>query len=315
MCRYSSGSAHLHFDPHLRQRAISRLQIESDLRLALQQDQFLLHYQPIFSLVDKTIVGLEALLRWDDPNYQAVSPAEFIPIAEESGLIVEIGRWVLREACDQVKSWQVAFPHEPPLEINVNVAAKQFYQPDFVERIADLLQETGIAPGTLILEITERVFMDQVSVASTVFDQLCALGVRLQIDDFGTGYSSLGYIHRYPIHTIKIDQSFIRGLGASKRNTDVVRAMIQMAQDLGMSTVAEGIETEGQLLQLSEFGCGFGQGFLLSRPLSPEHVVHLLRGREATPLMGSFDARRENGEQGCFDHPMIDHPGFRARKV
>ncbi|HVN53893.1 MAG TPA: EAL domain-containing protein [Anaerolineaceae bacterium] len=268
------------FDPKLRQKAISRLEIENDLRQALEQQSFLLHYQPIYSLERNSIIGFEALLRWDDPKYRLTSPAEVIPIAEETGLILGIGKWVIREACRQVRKWQEAFPQDPPLEINVNISAKQFYEPDFVDQIESEIREAGISPQSLILEITETVFLDNASLASTVFSRLCRLGVRLQMDDFGTGYSSLGYIHHFPIHTIKIDQSFIRELGGTGKNSELVRAMIAMARDLGMETVAEGIETEAQLEELKQFGCMYGQGYLFSVPLAGKSVETMLKERQ-----------------------------------
>jgi len=192
---------------------------------------------------------------------------DFIPIAEETGLIVNLGRWVMQESCAQLKKWQAMYPHETPLTINVNISGKQFIQPDFVEQIEHSLLTTGLSPTSLRLEITETVLIDNAAEAAVVFNRLCDLGVQLQIDDFGTGYSALGYLQHYPVHTIKIDRSFVQEIGSSARNTDLVHTMVTMAQDLGMEAIAEGVETEAQLEELKKFGCKFAQGYLLSVPL------------------------------------------------
>jgi diguanylate cyclase (GGDEF)-like protein len=258
------------FNPNLRIQAISRLEIENDLRRALEMQEFTLYYQPIIVLETGQITGFETLIRWRHPTRGIVSPAEFIPIAEETGLIIGLGQWVLEQACAQVKIWQELFPELQPLHISVNISGKQFVLPDFTQRIEEALTSSGVSATTLMLEITETVFINNAPQASMVFNQLCELGVQLQIDDFGTGYSSLSYLQHFPIHTIKIDQSFIQGMGVSFKNSELVHTILDMAHDLGMEAIAEGIETDAQLEELRRSGCKFGQGYLLSRPMDRE---------------------------------------------
>jgi diguanylate cyclase (GGDEF)-like protein len=256
------------FDTDLRTQAINRLEMEGDLRRALENQEFQLHYQPILSLAANQIIGFEALCRWNHPTRGLLAPMDFIPIAEETGLIVSLGKWVLLESCGQMKAWQMKYAHQPPLAINVNISGKQFIQPDFVEQVEHALVTSGLSPTSLRLEITETVLIDNAKEATTVFNRLCDLGVQLQIDDFGTGYSAIGYLQHYPVHTIKIDQSFIQGIGSPGKNIDLVHTMVAMAQDLGMEAIAEGVETDAQLEELKKIGCKYAQGYLLSVPLN-----------------------------------------------
>ncbi len=264
------------FNAAMRTQAISRLELENDLRHALEHDEFLLYYQPIVDLRSSQIVGFEALLRWRHPQRGLLLPAEFLSIAEESGLILPIGHWVLIEACSQIKKWQQEFSQLRNLTINVNIAGKQFAQPDFVEHVQGILAETGLSPESLKLEIIESVLIDNYSAANGKFGKLNEIGVQLEIDDFGTGYSSLGYLQHFPIHTIKIDRSFIKEMGDGKKSSELVRAMVSMAHDLGMDTTAEGVETEAQLDELKKLTCQYGQGYLLSRPVDSISAERIL---------------------------------------
>ncbi|MCA1605029.1 MAG: EAL domain-containing protein, partial [Acidobacteria bacterium] len=242
----SLGKArHELFDEEMQARTVNLLQMENDLRRAFEQNEFYVNYQPIVALDDFRLCGFEALVRWQHPARGLISPAEFIPIAEESGQILQIGEWVLREACYQLESWQKKFPSDKPLYMTVNLSAKQFAQPDLVDRVRGILTETNIEPAFLKLEITESVVMDNIDSAAAMLAQLRALGVRLSIDDFGTGYSSLTYLHQFPIDTLKIDRSFIDRL--DKENVEIVRTVLMLAENLGMDAVAEGVETQEQM--------------------------------------------------------------------
>ena len=258
------------FDTVLRAQAINRLEVESELRNALERHEFQLYYQPIYALRTGMINGFEALLRWDSPARGLVLPGEFIPVAEETGLIIPLGDWALREACRQMRAWQVEFPVFPALSIHVNISGKQFAHPKLVERIEQILEETGLPPACLKLEITESVFMDYAASANTVLVRLHKLGVNLEIDDFGTGYSSLSYLQRFPINTIKVDRSFVSRIGVNGNNAEIIKTIVALARDLGMDAIAEGIETAEQLEQLKALDCPYGQGFFFARPMSSE---------------------------------------------
>jgi EAL domain-containing protein (putative c-di-GMP-specific phosphodiesterase class I) len=269
------------FNLEMRDQAQKRLELESDLRDALERAEFELHYQPILSLQSDGITGFEALLRWNHPQHGLVSPAEFIPVAEETGLIVPIGQWVLREACRQLREWQVRFPQTPPLTMNVNISGMQFAMPSFIDQVQSILHEVGLDPTTLRLELTESVWVHSTTEAVALFRKLNNMGIQLHIDDFGTGYSSLAYLQYFPIRMLKIDRSFVNKIDHDGNNTDIVRAVIAMAHDLGMEAVAEGVETEDQLNHLKALGCNYGQGYLLSCPISRVCMEQLLT--EALP--------------------------------
>ena len=264
------------FDASQRTRAITRLEMENELRAGLERGEFRLNYQPICSLANDHITGFEALLRWNSPSRGLVPPSEFIPVAEEIGLIVPIGEWVLREACQQICKWQQMFPQDPPLTINVNISGVQFAHPSLLDQVSAILEETGLDPECLKFELTESVFMENAEHANSILLKLRKMGVNLQIDDFGTGYSSLAYLQHFPIDAIKIDQSFIRHIDSNKGDTsggiEIIRTIVALARDLGMESVAEGVETLDQLTQLKELNCQYGQGFFLGRPLSAEFV-------------------------------------------
>ena len=265
------------FDTVMHAHAVALLKLENDLRRAVERSEFQVYYQPLIALETNRIMGFEALLRWVHPERGFISPAEFIPLAEETGLIFEIGRWVLNESCRQMQSWQQSASRQ--LKISVNLSSKQFSQPNLIEQIKQALNVTQLDPHCLQLEITESVVMENAEAAAQMLKQLRALGVHLSIDDFGTGYSSLSYLHRFPVSTLKIDRSFIGRMGAGDENAEIVRTIITLANNLGMQVVAEGIETETQLAQLRALKCDYGQGYLFSRPVDAEQATALLRGR------------------------------------
>jgi diguanylate cyclase (GGDEF)-like protein len=263
------------FDHGMHARAVSRLQLESDLRHAIEQKEFCVYYQPIVSLQTGRLSGFEALVRWNHPRRGLVLPADFIPVAEETGLIVPIGEWVLNEACAQVREWQINSPSHRSLSLSVNLSARQVAQPDLLERIKGALETSKLNPHCLKLEITESVVMGNAEAAALMFKQLRSLGVQLSIDDFGTGYSSLSYLHRFPLNYLKIDRSFVMRLTTDNDNA-IVRTISTLARNLGMEVIAEGIETDEQYQQLKKLGCEYGQGYLFSRPVNKDAVVHLL---------------------------------------
>jgi diguanylate cyclase (GGDEF)-like protein/PAS domain S-box-containing protein len=267
------------FDAEMRDRALVRLQLETNLRRAIERGEFQLHYQPIVNLATGGITGFEGLIRWRQAERGMVSPAEFIPTAEETGLILPIGGWVLREACRQMAAWETMLSPEPRLTISVNLSAKQFLQANLTEQIETILRETGLSASALKLEITESTIIENVESVSARLLRLKDIGVQLAIDDFGTGYSSLSYLHRLPIDSLKIDKSFISSMGKGKDSTQIVRAIIGLAHNLGLDVIAEGVETEEQRAQLAEWGCEFGQGFLFSRPRRSEIARTLITPR------------------------------------
>jgi diguanylate cyclase (GGDEF)-like protein len=263
------------FDQAMHARAVSRLQLESDLRQAVERKEFVVYYQPIVSLQTGRLTGFEALVRWNHPRRGLVSPLDFIPAAEETGLIVPIGEWVLAEACTRVREWQIASPSHRSLSLSVNLSARQVEQADLLERIHAALETSKLNPHSLKLEITESVVMENAEAAALMFKQLRSLGVQLSIDDFGTGYSSLSYLHRFPLNYLKIDRSFVSRLTTDNDNA-IVRTISTLARNLGMEVIAEGIETEEQYQQLRILGCECGQGYLFSHPVDTERVAHLL---------------------------------------
>lgn len=280
------------FNLGMHTRAMALLQLETDLRLAIERGEFQIHYQPIVSLKTGTITGFEALLRWQHPVRGFISPAEFIPVAEETGLIIPIGNWVLREACYQICAWQARFPANPPLTVSVNISGKQFSQPDLIEQIRQILQETNLAPQSLRLEITESVLMENTESAVSMLLQLKAMNIQLYMDDFGTGYSSLSYLHRFPIDTLKIDRSFISTTNLDGRNSGIVQTIIMLAHNLGMDVIAEGIETQLQLAFLKTLGCEYGQGYFFSKPVVAE-VAEVLIAKQGVFEGSAFADNRQ----------------------
>ena len=255
------------FDKVMHTRAVALLRLENDLRRAVEREEFRIHYQPIICLRSGKLAGFEALARWQHPERGLVSPAEFIPVAEETGLIVPIGLWMLEEACRQVREWQARVPNGRTLSLSVNLSGKQLAQPDLVEQVKRILLKTGFDSHCLKLEITESVVMENAEAASATFHRLRALGLQLSIDDFGTGYSSLSYLHRFPVNTLKIDRSFVSRMGAEDENLEIVRTILTLARNLSMEVVAEGVESAEQMRHLMTLSCEYGQGYFFSKPM------------------------------------------------
>ena len=274
------GNGLCFFDPRMQVAINDRAQLEADLREALAQGQFALHYQPQFT-PEGCIVGAEVLLRWQHPERGMVSPAQFIAVAEESDLILHIGQWVLRTACQQLALWQ-QHPRSSQLQLSVNVSARQFRQPEFVRQVTEIIQETGVRSHLLTLELTESLVLDNVDDAIEKMHQLRTKGVRFSVDDFGTGYSSLAYLTRLPLHQLKIDQSFVRNLGARATDDVIVQTIIGMARNLELEVIAEGVETQEQKDFLVRHGCDLYQGYLLGRPMPVEALDAVLAGEAAS---------------------------------
>jgi len=266
------------FDADMRASVMARLQLETDLHRALEREELRNFYQPIVTLASGEIAGFEALLRWQHPTRGLLGPIEFIPVAEETGLIRELGWWNLRKACQQISEWRAGSIAHRHLSISVNLSAKQFLQPKLVEDIRNLLQELALPPEALKLEITESTVMADPSAAIEMLQQIKSLGIRLAIDDFGTGYSSLSYLHRFPLDTLKIDRSFISGMGDDGEGMEIARTILPMANNLRLDVVAEGVETLQQVALLKKLQCKYGQGYYFSKPLSAEGTAALLAG-------------------------------------
>jgi diguanylate cyclase (GGDEF)-like protein len=276
---------HKVFDPGADTTTSGRSVAEAELRRAIEAGEFRVHYQPLVSVGTGRVRGLEALVRWQHPVYGLISPEEFVPLAEQTGLIVPIGRWVLREACRQLKLWQDEHPSNPPLLLSVNVSARQFGQPNLAREILSTLQRSGLDPRHLILEITEGVMVHDASAVSAL-QELKGSGIRFAMDDFGTGYSNLSYVKRLPIGIIKIDRSYVRGLGDDAEDTAIVHATAAFAKALGLGLMAEGIENAEQLTLLREMGCELGQGHHFAKPLPGEEVPAFLDAHRST-IIGS----------------------------
>ncbi len=270
------------FDSNLHGGAISQFQVEIDMRRAIEQREFVLHYQPIVELDTELIVGFEALVRWQHPKRGIIPPSDFIPIAEETGLILPLGKWVLAEACRQMREWQRRFPGARSQIVNVNLSARQFEKRDLVKEVETILLETGLNPRCLKLEITESVIMSNAEDAIDTVLRLSKMGVRVSIDDFGTGYSSLSYLHRFPIDTLKVDRSFVSRIGNDGENAEIIKTIITLANNLGLDVVAEGVENAEQLAYLREVRCTHGQGYLYSRPVDNEAIEKMLREVETS---------------------------------
>jgi diguanylate cyclase (GGDEF)-like protein/PAS domain S-box-containing protein len=264
------------FDAVMHIDVLARLKIETSLRHAIDREELSIHFQPIVDLASGRLAELEALARWRDDI--GGSPAEFIPVAEETGLIVPLGHWVLGQACRRMADWHRRFPAQGDLSVSVNLSSKQFAQPDLIARIDQILKESGLPGEYLTIEITESVLMENSVKAATMLDEIRARGIRLCIDDFGTGYSSLSYLHNFSLDRLKLDHTFVSRIAQSPRNLEIVRAVVNLAHNLGMQVIAEGVEDVEQLARLLELGCDFGQGFLFRRPAAAEDLEELLAG-------------------------------------
>jgi diguanylate cyclase (GGDEF)-like protein len=273
----SNKTSYKVFDKEMRDRAVQRLQLETDLRRAIERQEFVVNYQPIINLKTGKIMGFEALVRWQHRERGLISPADFIPIAEETGLIVAIDRWVLQQACHQLRVWQTDIPQAFPLSISSNLSVQQFTQTDLMQQIDRVLSETELDSQYLKLEITESALIENDQLAQTMLEQFKKRQVLVSIDDFGTGYSSLSYLHRFPVDTLKIDRSFICRMGElGNDGSSIVDAIVTLAHHLGMDVVAEGVETKDQLAYLRLIGCEAAQGYFFSKPLNSELATELL---------------------------------------
>jgi EAL domain-containing protein (putative c-di-GMP-specific phosphodiesterase class I) len=272
--RRGAGSYEL-YELGMHAAAIGRLQLETDLRRALERNELAVHYQPIVTLDTGAIIGAEALVRWQHPVRGLVPPSEFIPLAEETGLILPLGLWVLTEACRQVAEWQ-RLPGWESFELNVNVSPHQVDHPGFIADVRGVLEAGGLQPGTLVLELTEGMLLRDMDSAVTRLTALRALGLRIALDDFGTGFSSLGYLERFPIDILKIDRSFVARVGSSDR-TALAELVIKLSKALHLQTVAEGIEHQEQFDELRRLGCLLGQGYLIAKPVPADIVEGMLR--------------------------------------
>jgi diguanylate cyclase (GGDEF)-like protein/PAS domain S-box-containing protein len=273
-----SGTGYTVFDPTMYLRAVERLELENDLRRAVEREEFVVHYQPVLNLDSGEVWGVEALVRWNHPERGLLEPDEFVPVAEECGLVVQIGEQVLEDACRKVGEWREEHPHTPPLVVSVNVSAKQLARPNFAETVEGVLGRTGLEGSYLDLEVTETAYVEALDGRKAALDRIRAMGVRITIDDFGTGFSSLSYLKRLSADALKIDKSFVAGLGEYTEDTAIGRMVIELAHTLGLKVVAEGVERWSQAALLAEMGCDFAQGYHFARPLPPEEVPGFLEG-------------------------------------
>jgi diguanylate cyclase (GGDEF)-like protein len=275
MAKHRGGdSVHL-FDEEMQARALRRAEVEDALRGAADRGELVLHFQPEVSLRTNQIVAVEALVRWQHPDWGLVAPSEFVPVAETSNLILELGTWVLATGMGQCARWRAIFGSHTPM-VAINISARQFLQDDFVELVAAMLERTGAEPSDVCLEITESVLMDDIELTVATLRRLKALGVQLAVDDFGTGYSSLSYLRRFPVDILKVDQSFVSGLGHDPEDSAIVQAVVHMGRALGLTTVAEGVETAHHLIELRELDCDVAQGYHFARPRPAEAISRML---------------------------------------
>jgi predicted signal transduction protein with EAL and GGDEF domain len=268
------------FNQAMHEQASVRLQLETEIRRAVERGEFRMFYQPIIEIQSGKTIGFESLVRWQHPERGIVSPDDFIPIAEETGQIIPLGEWVLRESCRQFREWQSEKIADENLTISVNLSCKQFMQSDLVERITAILQETQLNAECLRLEITESHLIEDSELAVTIIKRLRDIGVKLSIDDFGTGYSSLSYLHRLPIDFLKIDRSFVSRMLTNNENSEIVQTVITLAKNLGIEVIAEGIETIEQAEQLRKLNCRFGQGYFYSKPVNAEKARDIINAAQ-----------------------------------
>jgi EAL domain-containing protein (putative c-di-GMP-specific phosphodiesterase class I) len=272
----ASRGAFLFFDPSMHTALVDRVMLESDLRRAVEQREFWVAYQPIVDLETREVTGMEALARWKHPLKGTINPDDFIPVAEETGMIIAIGRMVMMEACRRGAKWNRRRSAEKQLSVTVNLSAKQLQSPELVRDVQHVLEQTGLPAGCLILEITESVIMHHSEITLDRLRALKEVGVRLAIDDFGTGYSSLSYLQQFPVDILKIDRSFTNGLNRGPNEDALARTIIALGDLLTLRTIAEGVELEGQHDRLRDLGCDYGQGFLFGRPISAEEMTRVL---------------------------------------
>ena len=280
------------FNPDMHAQVLRRLEMENGLRQAIEREELRVYYQPKVTLSTGRIIGMEALVRWEHPERGLIHPGEFIPLAEETGLIVPLGRWILRETCRQAREWQNQYPTVPPQVTSVNLSVKQFQEPDLVQELVEILRETGLGPSCLQLEITESVVTDNVEHAVGLLQELREVGVQLALDDFGTGYSSLVSLRRFPLDDLKIDQGFVDGLGRNTEDTAIVQLVIDLAHAVGMRALAEGVKTIEQVRQLQNMGCDQAQGYYFWEPLA---------GKTAAALLA-------DSPRWLLDHHLTEHP-------
>jgi diguanylate cyclase (GGDEF)-like protein len=272
------------FDEVMRSRVIEHMQIENDLRRAIQRGELELYYQPVIRLHSGAVVSMEALLRWNHPERGMVGPLSFIPVAEESRLIIPIGRWVIEQACRQVAAWQQLKPDQAPMSVAVNISARQLADPELISHIEGSVRANRIDPSTLWLELTETAVLEDTDFVERSLRQLKGLGLRLVLDDFGVGFSSLGYLKRLPLSLIKLDRSFVENVPENAHDAAIVRAVCQMAGTIGIGVVAEGVETEEQVRAARDLGCGYAQGFHFARPMPADEVEDLLEREPSSTL-------------------------------
>lgn len=286
--KHDGGSRYAIFNQEMYGQALQRMELEHELRQALEREEFTLRYQPIMTLSTGKLAGFEALVRWQHPRKGFISPIDFIPIAEDTGLIVQLGAWVLREACRQMAQWQAQFPAAADLKISVNLSMKQLKEPELVAQVEQILQETGLAGRCLALEITESMFMEDIKAINQRLQTLNSLAIQISIDDFGTGFSSLSYLHSLSVDNLKIDRSFVSNLFKSQRNLSIAKTIVRLSRQLGLKAIAEGIETPEQLQQLKAFGCDMGQGYLFNAPVTGDVAETLIAEMNNTSNVEGF---------------------------
>jgi EAL domain-containing protein (putative c-di-GMP-specific phosphodiesterase class I) len=275
MARQRGGGAVHRFDGAMQDRARRSAEVEDALRGAADRGELVLHYQPEVSLRTNQIEAVESLVRWQHPEWGLVAPGEFVPVAEASNLILEVGAWVLRTAAEQSARWRERFGDRAP-SVAVNISGRQFVQEDIVAVVAGILERSGADPADICLEITESILMDDVERTAETLGRLKGLGLRIAVDDFGTGYSSLSYLRRFPVDVLKVDQSFVSGLGHDPEDSAIVQAVVHMGRALRLTTVAEGVETGHHVIELRELDCDLAQGYHFARPVPAEALTKML---------------------------------------
>jgi diguanylate cyclase (GGDEF)-like protein/PAS domain S-box-containing protein len=305
------------FDEGMHERAVARLEIETGLRKAIEEGQLVLYYQPEVSVVNHRVIGYEALVRWNHPERGILPPSEFIPVAEESDLIVHLGRWVLKEACRQMAEWHRRFVFNPPLTISVNISPRHLIDAGLVQDVERVLGETGLPANCLKLEVTEGSIMHDPEKSIATLRRLKAMEIGLEIDDFGTGYSSLSYLQRLPFDTVKIDRSFIKELGVNAESSEIVRTIVELARSLDMEVVAEGVETEDQLRRVTTLGCEYVQGYYFAKPAGSKTTQTLMKERDE--LRRAFALLQastpDSGETGLSSQALSDQPLDRPESI